>query len=513
MVGRVVVFGVMLSGTAGWMLAPGPSGPNEVVAAQDRPKQLTTLYFGVSLCRKCHNEKQPVPDKEALLYRGTEMSTWDQFDKHKDATAVLKNERSQQMAKLLGWPDVRNDRRCLSCHGVVVADEKQVHESSFTPAQREESGVSCVVCHGAVKEWVDNHASVTGAEAWRKLTRADKQRDHGLRDLWDPAVRAELCCSCHIGNAAEGKVVTHEMYAAGHPPLPGFEMVSFSDAMPRHWENLAEKVARRPQHKEFHQRVHGYAADVEDVEAARLLTVSSLTAYRTLLRRTADLARQEASWPELAVFDCAACHHDLSNGAWRQRRPGAGPPGRPMLRGWTTPLLTLSLHRLEALGAADLAKDFRKLDEQLREALGRNPFGASASVAAAADRLAVWAERCRDVLNRPAAISRAAATDMLMALVRQSPGDLLDFDAARQTAWGARGLLTALAPSWRQQPELAKPLEALEQALRLDLPKGQVTIVKEFLPLVLQSSAAHDPERVRKSFDDLAAAVHQHLPR
>ena len=32
-----------------------------------------------------------------------------------------------------------------------------------------------------------------------------------------------MCLSCHLGNAREGRVVTHEMYAAGHPPLPGFE--------------------------------------------------------------------------------------------------------------------------------------------------------------------------------------------------------------------------------------------------------------------------------------------------
>src|SRR5262245_32083119 len=271
-----------------------------------QPKKLTKLYFGVSLCRKCHNEKSPVPDKDALLYRGTEMSTWDQFDKHKDATRVLQGARSQRMGTHLGWKDVAHDQRCLSCHGVVVANEKEAHEGSFQPAQREESGVSCVVCHGAYREWVDNHATVTGGDAWKKLTRSEKERDQGLRDLWDPAKRAALCCSCHIGNAAEGKVVTHEMYAAGHPPLPSFELNSFSDAMPRHWETLGEKVART-KNKDFYKRVHGFATDADDNDQVRMLAVASAVEFRSTIQLMHDLAEREAkasnakepAWPEL----------------------------------------------------------------------------------------------------------------------------------------------------------------------------------------------------------------------
>ena len=35
-------------------------------------------------------------------------------------------------------------------------------------------------------------------------------------------------------------MVTHEMYAAGHPPLPGFEIATFCSQMPPHWESAAE---------------------------------------------------------------------------------------------------------------------------------------------------------------------------------------------------------------------------------------------------------------------------------
>ena len=62
-------------------------------------------------------------------------------------------------------------------------------------------------------------------------------------DVRNPIVRAEQCFGCHIGNAAEGKIITHEMYAAGHPPLPNIEIESYVAQLPRHWRYLDEKVA------------------------------------------------------------------------------------------------------------------------------------------------------------------------------------------------------------------------------------------------------------------------------
>ena len=81
----------------------------------------------------------------------------------------------------------------------------------------------------------------TDDEEWHDLGRMSKERHYGMTDLWDPARRAQLCASCHVGDVREGKVVTHAMYAAGHPPLPGLEVATFSEQMPRHWQYLSEK--------------------------------------------------------------------------------------------------------------------------------------------------------------------------------------------------------------------------------------------------------------------------------
>jgi hypothetical protein len=58
--------------------------------------------------------------------------------------------------------------------------------------------------------------------------------EYGERDMRDPAARAERCAACHVGNAAEGRFVTHAMYAAGHPPLPPLEVMTFSRDPPMH---------------------------------------------------------------------------------------------------------------------------------------------------------------------------------------------------------------------------------------------------------------------------------------
>jgi len=49
---------------------------------------------------------------------------------------------------------------------------------------------------------------------------------------------------------------------------------------------------------------------------------------------TAD-KHPDATWPELAEYDCFACHHDLEDPSWRRRRVVAGLPlGQPAWGTW-----------------------------------------------------------------------------------------------------------------------------------------------------------------------------------
>jgi hypothetical protein len=126
-----------------------------------------------------------------------------------------------------------------------------------------------------------------------------------MRDLRDPARRAENCLTCHLGSA--DKAVDHEMIAAGHPDLY-FELASFTAAMPRHWREHAgdDRTKEDP------------FADVRMLVAGQAVRVA----------RNA----QGNSWPEFADLDCIACHHSLTDAdnSWRQAQGYAGRrPGNP----------------------------------------------------------------------------------------------------------------------------------------------------------------------------------------
>src|SRR5262249_36585052 len=157
-------------------------------------------------------------------------------------------------------------------------------------------------------------------DEWRGQSRKAKESKYGMTDLWDPIRRTEVCASCHVGNAKEGKVVTHEMYAAGHPPLPSFEIATFGDGMPRHWQLLAQKSKTAQELLQY---------DPRELEQTKLVLISGIQCFRDSMRLLAAQAKKSAEEKQgidLAQLDCAACHHDLIRPSWRQERGYKGKP-------------------------------------------------------------------------------------------------------------------------------------------------------------------------------------------
>src|SRR5690606_37170209 len=149
-----------------------------------------------------------------------EFVTWSRVDKHHTrAYAVLRNERSQRIARNLGLKEPAHEARlCLDCHA---------HHPP--PAQRGErfrveDGVSCEGCHGPAEGWIKSHVA-PGA------THADNVA-RGLYPTDEPVAQAELCLSCHFGN--RDKCVTHRMMGAGHPRM-SFEPDTFAQTQPPHF--------------------------------------------------------------------------------------------------------------------------------------------------------------------------------------------------------------------------------------------------------------------------------------
>ncbi len=499
--------------------------------AQADPK-LTTLYFGVKACAPCH-EKQPetYDSQEKLSHsddiytsRMLEYNIWSKHDKHKDAAKALTNDRSKQIAKIMNLrPDLVNEPKCANCHGVYIdpAKEKElVHTKTFLGDDRLASGVSCVACHGPKVEWVNEHAAPVPKIEWSTRTREEKKRDFGLNDLWNPVERAELCYSCHIGNIKEGKFVTHEMYAAGHPPLPGIEVASFSEAMPAHWESLTQKAARArergPAAKNgaaFLKNAYGIDVDVLEMEQTRIAAVTGLVALRSSVRMMEEYAKESSGpnakdhpWPELAFYDCYACHHDLKSKSWRLDRGYQGKPGRPTFRPWPYALARFGDRLLDPMAALDPAlADWNAL-------FGNIPFGDAKQVTVEADKLNGLLGK---QINQLAAkkLDRETAKRAALELLSLAQKDVPDFDSARQIAWALRTIEIEIQNNGgyglvkpgenRLRGPVAEHFGKLEKSLQLRLPEGQVEIVPSMLDNVLVQISAYNPAEFRETMGQI----------
>jgi hypothetical protein len=311
-----------------------------------------------------------------------------------------------------------------------------------------------------------------------------------MKDLWDPLRRAELCAYCHVGNLDEGKFVTHEMYASGHPPLPGFELAAFSNEMPRHWQYLRQKkpaVAAELGHRE------------DELEETRLVLVGAAVSLRETMRLMAAEAAacvKKDDALDLAHFDCYACHHALESPSWRQQRGYAGKPGRVPMRPWSAELV-----RLAAQSAGDHKGDGEQLTRLLgdvNKALDARPFGDPPRVEKAAAALATFADGLAGKLKKMEfKADRAKRILAAFPEVFRPDARLIDYDSARQIAWGYEVIHNELKAG---DATSNKALQALDESLKLRLPTKKESLAKPegAWKDALRRVAEYDPRAGRK---------------
>lgn len=486
--GAVVLGCVVLGGSAG---QPPPKAP----AAKEWPA-LQVKYFGAELgcgTNGCHSSPPFEKKNDPLVCRCTEYKLWSEpvkGDKHADAHAALETSQSKRMGELLGYKDVATEPKCLACHAAVVKPEERGEGFS------EKDGVSCSVCHGAAANWHIEHGFPTRHKAWR-LLKAEEKEKYGMTDLWNPVKRAALCASCHIGNKAQDKFVTHDMYAAGHPPLPGFEVAAFSDQMPRHWEYRREKPKAV-------QALLGYTG--AEWEQTKLVVVGAVVNLRESMRLLAAQAAecQKAADPDnraldLANFDCYACHHNLKADGARQQRGFAGKPGRVPMPAWPTTLVPLALRFLDRddKDAGARAEGYAKLLKKVRDGFDARPYGSPADIAAAAKDLADWAD---DVAKKVDAkvCDAAAAKDLLAKVGELAATAVVDYDSARQVAWAHR---TLLAERQAITGEPGDGLAGFDKLVNTTLPEGRGKgVLLKALPGRMELLNSFDPKKFKDAF-------------
>jgi hypothetical protein len=303
-----------------------------------------------------------------------------------------------------------------------------------------------------------------------------------------------MCLSCHLGDASHGKLVTHEMYAAGHPPLPSFEIEAFSRMMPAHWRDLTGVPNAKPSTiaAEFLERTNEpYFRGLREKEPAlmaavakgderlmlrtRSLAVGALVAWSENAKLTHALLSDsphpllaEKQWPDFAQFECYACHHELQSPGWRRERTVGSAPGRPLLRDWASPLC---LAVIKALSPEEEA-GFRGDLEAITAAATVQPYGDRASLepalAAAIERIAKLAETLE---ARP--YHEADAMALLRSIAEVGSQELLEYDSARSLVWATTEVLEELDPA--KELSLARErLAALRAPLVLDLVSERV---------------------------------------
>lgn len=249
-------------------------------------------HLGVASCAgsTCHGAVKPI-GKHPI--RQDEYFIWQRKDSHAGAYNLLLEPRSNQISRHLGWGDAAQAQGCLTCHADTVE-----------PASRGEKwlisdGVNCEVCHGGSGPWIESHV-----DGYQSLAAS---REAGLYPTWEPVARAQMCLSCHQGSRE--RPMTHAIMAAGHPPLL-FELDTFSTLEPYHHDIDADYVERK---------------GVQD--PARNWAVGQAVAAERLLGALAAGRHVNGLMPELAFFDCDACHHSMKAGRWHAERTGGGEPG------------------------------------------------------------------------------------------------------------------------------------------------------------------------------------------
>jgi len=302
-------------------------------ASPDTAKKHTLPKFmGTGSCSSsnCHGAINPIKGSTVLQ---NEYHTWLKHDRHSKAYSALTTQDAKRMASHLNLGDPTRAAQCLTCHATYAPNQDQRGERYSV-----EDGVSCESCHGASEGWLASH-SENSATHERNLA-------NGLTDTVSLTARASLCVSCHYGD--ESKRVTHELYGAGHPRLR-FELDTYGILQPKHW-NVDEDYRKRKQ----------------DYIPLRAWFAGQLAQAESLLAMLRSPHSQPGNpFPELSLFDCFSCHHDLSQNQWKRRNYG-GTPGAPQIN--VTPLRLLQ-DSLEFL-APEIASELQQLGDSLQKSFG-----------------------------------------------------------------------------------------------------------------------------------------------
>jgi hypothetical protein len=232
------------------------------------------------------------------------------------------------------------------------------------------------------------------------------------------------------------------MYAAGHPPLPPFELATFSRDEPMHWRPAADvKYVSELAAKDAAKAKDLFSYRKGETEAARLAAVGAVTALRESVKLLAfdPDPTKPADRLDFAHFNCSACHHDLRVPAARQANGYPGVPGRPVPTTWPVWAVEAVLRHAEQGKSGNARTKFEASYGALRAEFDKVPFGDRAAVVKQADGVRKACDELLAVLDATefdAAASNALVRELAAAAGSKPMGrrDYLDADGAGYVA-------------------------------------------------------------------------------
>ena len=477
-----LMLGVLISAST-IAIEPTPADPH----AQP---PLDIANIGVKECAACHSAPSPIYTDLGVtrFVRLVEATEWRERDKHAYAYELVRQDLSQaeletdarksnklsvDITSKLNWKIDGEDfvKKCLSCH---------VGTSASAPfAKRDlEFGVQCESCHGPGSEYTrrENHQQVS----WRAKT-PDQKSELGMWDLTSPSTLAAVCLSCHLGNINEGRFVTHDMYAAGHPVLPPFDLQTFLSAMPPHWKSLPEKpivanssksnVGTFELQAEYNLAHFDIAGTAEAIQLAiqgnyvktRKSMIGGLVANDQGIELIHQAAAKTETWGDYSIYNCMGCHQELKKNPTPFRHDSRI-PGRPFPANWLSleyPAIHVShRHKQETL-AREMTASFNAVPfgdaMQLKKLSGGHRQSLS-------DRLADRRKIERKVMTKQ------DVQEWLKFLVNSRQDSLDDYWVAKQTAWMVCVAVDELVEHGELSFASVAPIQKeLRESLHLDL--------------------------------------------
>jgi hypothetical protein len=344
--------------------------------------------------------------------------------------------------------------QCLTCHAGLRSDQSSMTTPGRTYAQFQSEGepiaresIGCEACHGQGKDYLVDHMD----PSWLRIEPSTKL-GKGFYDFENSALAARVCLSCHFGNPEESKWVTHEMYAAGHPPLPPLDLGKFLDETSnKHWMTLDEKLQKLEtlesdkkleEDRINYLRIHlsantsgnsDYSALKQTIQTHFRKTQQSRIGQWTANLNYHDLLDQQAraavNWGDYALYDCAGCHQTLYKKIRGSVVSPGRVPGRPQGPLWAKPLMS-------SPGESQFMQ-LVTLQSLIDQELNAKPFGDRGKIQDAIDGFASDRSKAKSQLIALASepLDPIGADQWLRGFLQQRRGMLGNRSVANQTYW------------------------------------------------------------------------------